>query len=1123
LGTDIETRPLETFHSLRGVSGRLPPVQPFDLPAVDVSIAGVFAPREVVAEDVRGEFRQTVHLFMRIPDLDDEQLKQFMYTFFDLQARYGGLIDRIDFGDKGCNMIVLWGAPIAYENDIERALNFILEMRAQITFPLTAGITYFISHAGYIGGRLHEVYTCYGRGINLAARFMMSAPQNEMWLDERIAQRLRKRFHLDQVGEQSFKGFAQKQKVYVLKGRKSDEEIFYQGHMVGRESELETLAAFADPLWSWRYAGVLGVWGEAGMGKSRLVHEFKRSPVFQEGKALWAVCQTDQILRHSFHPFRYWLRHYFDMLPAEEQTAHARKFSTRFDDLIGHTEDPLLADELNRTRSFLAALVDVEMAGSLYEQLDAQGRYDNTIIALISLLKAESLRQPVILFIEDAHNLDDDSKAFLPRLKRALAADAIPYPMAIIISSRVQAGKIPLEEGLLDREIELNRLSRESIQSLAQEHLGHPAAADLIGLVFERAEGNPFFAEQIIRYLQDEKLLELSDSAWVMKKTSNRLALPVDITSMLIARIDQLAGQVKDVIQAASVLGREFEVQVLALMLADDPTLHAQIDDAEKASVWIPLNEIRYIFKHTLMREVAYNMQLRARRQGLHALAFAALKELYQDELRPHYGELAYHSEQAALVEQARIYLRKAGDAALDAFRNLEAIDYYSRALALAPDGDLQERFELLTNRIEAYRRRAERDLQSWDLDALEDLAHKLGDDSLLGLAWSRRSDYFYRISDFAQSLETAKRIIEMVQNDEDHELLIEAHVSASLSLLRLGELEQAMKQAGEGLALSRRAGLRLEEGRILNTMGLIALEQKDHSVAQEYLAGATAIARELGDLVLEGKALNNLANLAGVMQGDFSQARTYYEQSYDIFHARGDRYGEGVAVANLGWCAGMQGDFKAARSYHERSLSISREVDNTYQEIYTLINLSAAAGIGGEARDAMIFAEQAHELSHKVGERSGEAWSHLYLGHACLMVGDFSKARGAYEASLRIRKELGQPDLAMEPLAGLVQTALDTDDLTLAWQHTDEILAHLAAGGTLEGAEEPLRIYFTCYDALEKRKDPRAQDVLQAANELLEAQVSKLGDKESRRMYVQNVPWRLAIQNAWEAHAKPA
>ena len=1121
LGADIEAEPRASFHSLSRVAGKLPALQPVALPPVDPDIAIAFAPQEVVTQALRGEFRQTVHMFMRIPDLADEQLKQFMHTFFDLQTRYGGLIDRIDFGDKGCNMIVLWGAPVAYENDIGRALNFILDLRqAHTDVPVTAGVTYYISHAGYIGGRLYEAYTCYGWGINLAARFMMGASQNDVWLDERIVQRVTKRFNFDGVGEQTFKGFAQKQNVYVLRGRKSEEEIFFQGRMVGRESELKMLTDFVAPLWSGKYAGVVGVWGEAGMGKSRLVYEFKRSPVFQENKPLWALCQSDQILRHSFNPLRYWLFHYFDILPTEDHATRLQKFSTRLDELTDYTltGNPSLADELTRTRSFLAALVDLEWPDSLYEQLDAQGRYDNTIIALISLLKAESLRQPLILFIEDAQNLDEDSSAFMPRLKRALAADAVSYPMAIIMSARLQGTKILVEDGLLDQDIDLNGLSGASLALMARDILGQPATPALIELVHGRAEGNPFFAEQIIRYLQDENLLELSASGWTMKKSGRSLALPADISTMLIARIDQLARQVKDVIQAASVLGREFEVQVLGRMLANNLSLQAEIEDAERASVWSPVNEIRYIFNHALMRDVAYNMQLQARRRELHALAFEALEDLYRNELHRHYGELAYHSEQAALVKQARVYLSKAGDAALDTYRNLEAIDHYSRAIALVPEADRQERFDLLLKRVEAYRRRGDRDSQSGDLDALEDLAGRLGNNKLLGLIWSRRADYFYSTSDFVRSIVSTKQVINLVQDHGDDELLIEAYMNSSLSLLRLGELESAMKQAGESLALSRRAGMRLAEGKTLNTMGLIALEQKDHSAAQEYLVEAVAIAREAGDLVLEGKALNNLANLAGMIQGDFSQAREYYEQAYEIVHARGDRYGEGVIVSNLGWCAGMQGDFTAARMYLEQSLSISREVGNAYQETYTLINLSSAAGIQGEALEAVRYAARAHELSLRISERSGEAWAYLYLGHAYALVKEFGKAERAYADSIHIREELGQPGLAMEPTAGLIQVALDTDTLTLALQHTEAILAFLTGGGALEGAEEPLRIYLACYNALKKGKDPRARDVLQEAIHLLDAQVSRFRDEAARRMYVQNVPWRLAIQNAREA-----
>jgi predicted ATPase/class 3 adenylate cyclase len=1118
LGTDIETQPLASFHVLGRVAGRLPALQPITLPPVDTAIATVFAPQEVITQDARGEFRQTVHAFMRIPDLADEQLKQFMYTFFDLQARYGGLLDRIDFGDKGCNLIVLWGAPVAYQNDIGRALNFVLDLQAQMDFPVTAGITYYVSHAGYIGGRLFEAYTCYGWGINLAARFMMSASQKEIWLDERIVQRIGKRFKFEHVGEQNFKGFAQKQNVYVLRGRKPAVEVFYQGKMVGRESEMKMLTDFVAPLWAGKYAGVIGIWGEPGMGKSRLVHEFMSSPVFEQERSLWALCQSDQILRHSFNPFRYWLLHYFDTLPAEDHATRLQKFFTKLDELIAQTENPSLASELKRTRSFLAALVDLEWSDSLYEQLDAQGRYDNTIIALLSLLKAESLRQPLILFIEDAQNLDEDSRAFIPRLKRALAAEAVSYPIAIIITTRWQGTKTLVEDGLLDQDIDLNGLSRESMSSMTRDILGQPAAPALIDLVHERADGNPFFAEQIIRFLRDENLLELSVSGWVMKKSWKSMALPVDISTMLIARIDQLTRKVRDVIQAASVLGREFEVRVLARMIAEGMSLQTEIEEAEKASVWSPLNELRYIFNHSLMRDVAYNMQLQARRRELHALAFNALEELYQDELHHHYGELAYHSEQAALVKQARAYLRRAGDSALDTYRNMEAVDYYGRAIALAPDDDLRERFELLLKRVEAFGRRGERDLQSRDLDALEDLAQKLGDHRFPALVWSRRADYFYSTGDFARSIESAKHVTALVQGDADNELLIGANMNSSLALLRLGKLEEAMIQAREILALSRRSGLRLEEGKNLNIMGLIALEQKDHTAAREYLVKAIAIAHEMGNLVLEGKALNNLANLAGMVQGDFSQAREYYERAYDIFHARGDRYGEGLIVSNLGWCTGMQGDFKAARMYLEQSLSISREVGNAYQETYTLINLSSAAGIQGEALDAMNYAAQAHEMSLRIGERSGEAWSYLYLGHAHALMKDYGNAQSAYADSIRIRKELGQPGFAMEPTAGLVQVALDADDLALALYHTEEILKYLAEGGTLDGTEEPLRIYLACYTALEKGKDPRANGVLQDAVHLLEAQVSRLRDDAARRMYVQNVPWRLAIQKAWDA-----
>ncbi|NJC98019.1 MAG: hypothetical protein FIB03_17070, partial [Anaerolineae bacterium] len=176
-GELVRTRPSGTFYRFDAFHVDLPRPVPLQLPPVDLEVSKVFMPEDVILRDARGEFRQIVNLFMRFPDLPDERLRTFMRLAFELKKRYGGLITRLDFGDKGCNLLMLWGAPVAYENDIVRALNFILDLQEDVDFPVTAGVTYYIAHAGYLGSELCEDYTCYGWGVNLASRFMMTAPE----------------------------------------------------------------------------------------------------------------------------------------------------------------------------------------------------------------------------------------------------------------------------------------------------------------------------------------------------------------------------------------------------------------------------------------------------------------------------------------------------------------------------------------------------------------------------------------------------------------------------------------------------------------------------------------------------------------------------------------------------------------------------------------------------------------------------------------------------------------------------------------------------------------------------------------------------------------------------------
>ncbi|MGE5072935.1 MAG: tetratricopeptide repeat protein, partial [Anaerolineae bacterium] len=317
-------------------------------------------------------------------------------------------------------------------------------------------------------------------------------------------------------------------------------------------------------------------------------------------------------------------------------------------------------------------------------------------------------------------------------------------------------------------------------------------------------------------------------------------------------------------------------------------------------------------------------------------------------------------------------------------------------------------------------------------------------------------------------------------------------------------------------LSLAAHLARRPEQGLALNWMGLVALEQGEPARARGYFEQALTIARGASDRLLEAKALNNLGKTAGEMERDYGAARAYYEQTYAIDHERGDRSAEGISLANLGFVTGAQGDFVSAREYHDRALAVAREIGDPYVEAYTLINLSAVSGILGDAATALQQARDAEALALRLGDRSALGWALLYKGHGQLLLAEFEQAEEAFRACISIREELQQAGLATEPMAGLILAALALGDMERAAQWTETVMGHLAAGGTLDGTEEPLRVYLACYQALKARGDARSKSVLKDAYTMLEAQVSRFRGEEARRMYVEKVPWRLAVRQAW-------
>lgn len=1114
----VQGEPQDEYFRLQQINAALPPPQPAHEPPSDPEILAHFFPQKILTNDLNGEFRQVVNMFINLPWVRTEaQLKIFMESLFALQEKYGGFINRLDFGDKGTNLLMFWGAPTAFENDIERSLSFILDLQMVTSIPISAGLTYRIAHAGFIGGRLHMEYTCFGRGVNLAARFMTAAPRGEIWVDEYIALRASHHFEIEFIEEKAFKGFQLPQKVFVVLERKEEEKTFYQGALTGREADLEQLRQFIHHSFQENLFSILVVTGEPGIGKSRLVHDFLVD-LKASGQHEFQIFlgQTDEILRQSLNPFRYWLRQYFSVSEAQGESRSKRNFNRKLDELIGATHDQMLAGELDRTRSFLGALIGLHWPDSFYQQLDAPGRYINTFIALTTLLQAESLRIPAILVLEDIHWLDSDSSAFLVQLGRILAVqENLACPLTILATSRIGKRDLVLKD-LVFSELALSGLDLQHLNALAEQVLEAPPGGDLMTLLRQRAEGNPFYAEQIVHYLKDGEMLVLDQDVWEIKPGQVD-ALPIDVNVLLVARLDRLSQQVKEAVQTAAVLGREFEVNLLSYMLRkEDAYPLPEITLGEQEAIWTALTEMRYIFTHSLLREAAYQMQIHSRRKALHTLALEAYEKLAGAGLAERYGELAYHAEQAGLEEKAVHYLDLAGSSALEAYQNDMAADYFTRALAISPKDDALRRYELLIKRELVYEYQGKNAQRERDLAELTDLKPVVNDVRKVTHINLRLARFALDLGQYPQADGYASHAADLAQSAGLWEQAAVALRYLASSSMRQAKFEPAVRLAKQSTRLARQAGNRDEEGMAVNILGLIFVEQVKLDEALQSFNLGLEIARETENYRFMGSPLNNLGLIA-TMQSNYTEAQNYYQQSLDIAHKTGERTGEATALGNLGFISGCLGDFSNARLITERYLRICREVGNPYLEANALVNLSAWATALQDQNAAEQNARQACLLSRKIGDRTGEAWALTYLGHCQYAKGELGSAQQAYADALAIRQELDQPDLGSEPAAGLARVALQRSDVQAAYRHINAVVAHLESGGSLLGADEPLRVYLTCYQVLQQANDPRAQDILDTAHRMLQERAVKIPDKPTRHAFLTNIEQHREILSAYE------
>lgn len=1111
----------------------------------------LFFPVDLLRQQSKGEFRQVATVFVNLQQLPTGPATvTFQQTLFYLLAQYGGylsLVGRIGQADIGCTLVIFWGAPISYENNLRRALCFLRDLRHATSIPLRAGVTWNLVYAGFVGSARRQAYTCYGSYINLAARQAALADWGEILLDAATARHAQADFHVLEYGWHSLKGFSEPQQLFLLDEQQSaTRPATYATPLIGRQQVFEQGWQALQPLFQGKFGGVITVMGEAGIGKSRLVYELqKRIQLATEWRPLkvpdsavptarevaWFTCQADEIQQQPLSPFRHFLRSYFQQATTNSETVNKQRFTEQMDALIGATSDRALAAELDRTRSFLAALVGLQWKGSLYQQVEPQLRVHNTLDALKSFIKAASLRQPLILHLEDTHWLDSESNLFLEKLTTHVAA----YPFLLILTTRPphtmtdqQSGERlgPQMRSVIPLMLHLAPLSRTHLETLATYWLEGKVTVAVVDLLFERAAGNPFFTEQILRYLQDHELLAWSDQGWQLTQANEALMamraspLPATVHMILTARLDRLPQPVKEVVQTAAVLGQTFDLRVLTRMwTGDHGQLAAYMTVAEQADIWSTGDLMQYRFRHALLRDTAYTMQLRAQQRALHSRAAEAIIEIYGHQLATHYAELIYHYRQSEDQANERYYTQLAGESAAAQYENEEAATYFSRALLLTEVNDWAARYALLLQRESVYNLLGQRPAQAQDLTELHMLAEALQDEHALQEVLLRQAYYLRVIGDYEAALAVIQEIIAWTAQHDAQAIEAKAYHAWGRILSQQGNTQAALAPLQHALRLAKTTGNQLEEAESLYDIGLVYSTSGQYELATTHYHAAFTHYQSLG--AQRGEI--NCLLMFGVItneQGDYPSAHQYYRQAIVRCRAIGWRHAEAYSLTNLGNNYFDFGNYDAAFTCHQSALEICREIGDYEGEAVSLDTLGLIWQNLGDAGLARTHFEQALAIQQQIGDRHGEGFTLTHLGYTLYAGGELAAAITFFQQAYELRMTLREDSHAIDSLAGLAQSALAQGDLPTAIDLAEHCLTWLRARGA-DGIEFPILVYLICYQTLSAVKPvPTAfvpATVLQDGYRLLQERATKIQDATLRRQFLENVWFNRELLNCWE------
>jgi class 3 adenylate cyclase/tetratricopeptide (TPR) repeat protein len=973
--------------------------------------------------------------------------------------RFGGSVSEL----SGDGLLALFGAPAAHEDDPERAAlagmaisESMRDYASQLErerglggFAVRVGIETGLAVLAQMGGGDKVEYGAMGDSLNTAARLQAKADPGTVLVGPETQRRIAHRFECAEPRELELKGKAEPVAAYPLIAERESEAPGrglggVEAPLVGRERELrlvqETLLGLADGR-----GGVLVVSGEAGLGKTRLLAELRRTG---GARARWVegrcVSYGESI---PYWPFQGVMRDWLGPgggLRASLRAECERLFRRR-------------AEEFEEPLSIMLGL-EAGGAASGIEPEILQQAIHSSFAELVGALGAET---PLVVALDDLHWADPSSLALVERLLGLTGQ----VPLLLVLSGRPDPDH-PFE-GLralaaaecADRlvAIELEALAEESERGLLAGLIGTGTLPErLQAELLDRAEGNPFYLEELVRSMVDAGALVRTGTGWRFESEAP-VELPDTVENVVLARVDRLPPEAQEVLRAGAVLGRRFSLALLERVLGDAPAAGAlsALEASDLLREGGSGEEQGYRFKHALIREATYRSLLRRRRQELHARAAEGIEELYPNRRDELVGLLALHSSAAGDDERALRYHRRAGEAARAIHSPEEAVEHYDAALeaagrlGLGPD-DRRVRELLLQRGVMVYdlgrsTRAAIRDVEmaveaaarlgdaEFELDArmalgglwraqdfprglahLEEslkLAERTGNPTAVMVTLSRTAIYLANGLRLRRARELADRAVEVARRESSEELMSFARDALKFVAQQVGDLDALEEHTGAlKAALREKSPSGLGYGLLYETEFLlmwalaesatVPMARGDFAVAEERASEALDLLERRGSVGHEPIFREPLCRL-GRASGDYASALGHGRRAVAAADRSTISEWGAWAAATYAWTLLDLRAGEEARELLTPWAARAEESGAMAQQIRCLSLLAWAASILGDRTGAQAARERAERLLADVDARPGEAWlfgAHAYFALARVLLDD-----GAHDAAERL------------------------------------------------------------------------------------------------------------------------